>query len=64
MNPYERIMKALAAAAQQDLTAAMILEACLEFTCSELHNVTADKYFKERFGERLHNFMSEIIDHM
>ena len=64
MNPYDRIMKALAAAAQQDLTATMILEACLEFTVGELHNVTADTYFKERFGERLHNFMSEIIDHM
>ena len=64
MNPYDRIMKALAAAAQQDLTTAMILEACLEFTCSELHNATADTYFKERFGERLHTFIEDIIDHM
>ena len=64
MNTYERIMDALGVAARQDLVSAMLLEACLEFTCSELHNTTADQYFKERFGERLHKVISDIIDHM
>lgn len=64
MDTYERVMNTLGVAAQQDLVAAMLLEACLEFTCNELHNETADTYFKERFGERLHKVISDIIDHM
>ena len=61
MNPYDRIMKAIAAAAQQDLMAAMLLAACLEFTMDELHEGLANKYFRERFGERLHYLISDII---
>ena len=64
MNPYENIMNALAVLARQDLMSAMILEACLEFTMDELHNESADNYFKERFGERLHYLINDIIDHM
>ena len=64
MNSYDRIRKALDAAARQDLTAAMILEACLEFTVGELQYATADRYFKERYGERLHKFIEDVIDHM
>lgn len=64
MNHYENLINALAMMARQDLNAAMLLEACLEFTASEIHNATADQYFKERFGERLHWIMREVINHM
>ena len=64
MDHYESIINALAVMARKNLNEAMILEACLEFTCSELHNASADAYFKERFGERLHFLISEIIEHM
>ena len=64
MNPYENIMNALGVLARQDLVSAMVLEACLEFTTTELHNATADEYFKERFGERIHKIVSDIIEHM
>ena len=63
MNPYERIMDALGVLARQDLISAMILEACLEFTMDELHNISADTYFRDRFGERLHDRITEIINH-
>ena len=64
MDPYKAIMNALAIMARQDLTSARILEACLEFTTAELHNATADAYFKERFGERIHTLVEDIIEHM
>ena len=64
MNPHENIMNALGVLARQDLVSAMVLEACLEFTTIELHNATADAYFMERFGERLHKIVSDIKNHM
>ena len=63
MNPYETIMNALAVLARQDLHSAMILEACLEFTMDELHDISADTYFRDRFGERLHERITKIINH-
>ena len=63
MDHYENIINALAVMARQNLNAAMLLEACLEFTITELHNAKADQYFKERFGERLHWIMKDIIEH-
>ena len=63
MDMYENIIKALGRMAEHDLNAAMILEACLEFTMDELHNIDADKYFRDRFGERLHDRITEIINH-
>ena len=64
MDMYENIINALGRMAEHDLNAAMILEACLEFTCSELCNEAADTYFKERFGERLHYLIENVIEHM
>ena len=63
MDMYENIINALAVMARKNLNEAMILEACLEFTLTELHNASADTYFKERFGERLHWIMRDIIEH-
>ena len=54
MDLYESIINALARMAEHNLNEAMILEACLEFTMDKLHNESADTYFKERFGGRLH----------
>ena len=63
MDMYESIINALAIMAGKNLNEAMILEACLEFTMDELQNASAHRHFKERFGERLHWIMCDIINH-
>lgn len=63
MDHYESIINALAMTASKNLNEAMILEACLEFTLTELHNASAANYFKERFGERLHYLINNILEH-
>ena len=63
MDHHESIINVLAVMARKNLNEAMILEACLEFTLGELHNASADMHFKERFGERLHWIMRNIIEH-
>lgn len=64
MDMYENIINALGRMAEHDLNAAMILEACLGFTCSELCNESAHRRFKEIYGERIHYLIRDIIDHM
>ena len=60
MDMYESIIMALGRMVGHNLNEAMILEACLEFTMDALHNESADTYFKEHFGERLHYLISNI----
>ena len=62
MDMYENVILALGRMAGHNLNEAMILEACLEFTMDELHNESADIYFKEHFGERLHYLINNIIE--
>lgn len=61
MDMYENVINALGRMAEHNLNEAMLLEACLEFTMDALQEGLANKYFRERFGERLHYLVSDII---